>query len=268
MYKLIALDLDGTLLNSEKMITTKTAQALIELKDNGIKIVLASARPYNRMKDYLSQLELLTNEQYTISFNGAFVTNNAETEILISKHFSLQQITELLKLGSKFKTTIFMYSKSTIYSNEDHVVYRTHFPEVDFQVTDLNKLNFHELEIFKAVFIDSPEHISDFKSKLTPELYNKFEITSSELTNIEFACKGIKKSKALEVIGQKLNIELSEMAAFGDQQNDLEMLQTVGFGVAMGNAPSHVKENANYVTTSNNEDGVAAALALIYKQGE
>ena len=107
MYKLIAIDCDGTLLNSKKEISPRTIQAIKIAKNSGAKVVLATARPFYRLKKYLKQLDLLTDDQYTICFNGGMVVNNTETETVFLRCFSKKHTYELIKTGLKFNTKIF-----------------------------------------------------------------------------------------------------------------------------------------------------------------
>ena len=105
------------------------------------------------------------------------------------------------------------------------------------------------------------------KQKLPQELYQKYEITSSVPEYIEFVKKGITKSKALDFICQKCNIHKSEVIAIGDADNDLEMINFAGLGVAMGNATNSLKEKADYITSSNNDDGVAKVIEKYILKG-
>ena len=108
--------------------------------------------------------------------------------------------------------------------------------------------------------MDKPERIIEIRNNLSKEIINQYEVTSSIPEYIEFVKKGIKKSEAIKFIMNKCKIEQEEVIAIGDGENDIEMLRFAGLGVAMGNADNYVKENADYITTSNNDDGVGNVI--------
>lgn len=263
MYKLIAIDCDGTLLNSKREITERTVNAIKMARDSGIKIVLASARPSYRLKQFLEPLGLLSSDQYLISFNGGLVCNNTYDEILFSKSIPTDEVLELIKFGHHFETKVFIYAQDCIYSDVDEKTYQRNNPDVNFKVVDFNDLDFSKIPIYKAVYLNSAEDTKRIRASLPYEFLSNFETSSSVPQYIEFVNKGITKSHALECIGDKLGIKASEMVAFGDQENDLAMLQYVGYSVAMGNATDEVKKQVDYVTASNDEDGVALVIEKI-----
>lgn len=260
MYKLIALDCDGTLLNSRKEITERTVSVINVAKSAGLKIVLASARPFYRLRPFVDKLGITSDDQYSIAFNGGLIVNNTELNILFSGGFTNSQVIELLMLGNEYKTAMFLYSKDGIFSNVNDEKYKKRNPEVNFSVVDLLNFDFSNIQIYKIAYVNSPEKTQVLRGKLPSYLYNKYEISSSVPQFVEFVSKGITKSGALEYVGKKLNITSSEMVAFGDQDNDIPMLRYVGLSVAMGNATEEVKSCSDYTTTSNDEDGVALAI--------
>jgi len=263
MYKLIAIDCDGTLLNSKREISKRTVTAIKAARDSGVKIVLASARPSYRLKQFLEPLGLVTSDQYLVSFNGGLVCNNTYSEILFSKAISTKIVLELIKFGHQFKTKVFIYAQDCIYSDVDEETYQRNNPDVNFKVVNFNDLDFSKISIYKAVYLNSAEDTKRIRSSLPDEFLSNFETSSSVPQYIEFVSKGITKSHALEYIGDKLRIKASEMVAFGDQENDLAMLQYVGYSVAMGNATDEVKKQVDFVTASNDEDGVALVVEKI-----
>jgi Cof subfamily protein (haloacid dehalogenase superfamily) len=266
MYKLIALDCDGTLLNSSGEITQKTAKTIKAVKNRGVKIVIASARPFYRLKRYLEQLDILSSDQYSIAFNGGLVINNLGDDILFSKNFTHDQVLELINISHNFNTKVILYAQNGIYSNIDEERYQRNNPEANFEVIDFNKLDYTENKIFKVVFLSSNDDTIQIRSRLSKDIYNKYEVSSSVPEYIEFVSKGITKSHSLELIANKFGIKPEEIIAFGDQENDLAMLNYAGYSVAMGNATENVKEKVNYITSSNNEDGIASAIEKIILQ--
>lgn len=260
MYKLVALDCDGTLLNSKKEITERTILALNEAKEKGIKIVLASARPFYRLTPFVTRLGLLSDDQYTIAFNGGLVMNNTGKEVIFSEGFSYEQVKELIGFGHEHKTAMFLYLKDCILSNVNDEKYKKKNPDVQFNVVNFADTDFTSVQIFKIAYVNIPERTKELRTELPLEFNSRYEISSSVPQFIEFVNKGITKSGALKLIGEKCEISCDEMLAFGDEDNDIPMFQLVGYSVAMGNATDEVKKCADYITGSNDGEGVAQAI--------
>lgn len=260
MYKLIVLDCDGTLLNSSKKITERTIAALKSVLNRNVKIMIASARPFYRLKPILSQLELVRDDQYTIAFNGALVVNNTECEVLFSASFNDEQIKELIGIGDSFSTKMFLYSKDAIYSNMDDEKYRLKNPDVNFNVVSLQDLDYSRIAIYKIAYVNTPEETEKLKARLPQYIFEKYEISSSVPQFVEIVNKGVTKAGALALIEKRIGIKSSEILAFGDCDNGITMLKYAGGSVVMGNASDNIKSYATYVTTSNDEDGVAVAI--------
>lgn len=258
MYKLIVLDCDGTLLNSKKEISERTSSTLKAVISKGVKVMIASARPFYRLKPILKQLGIDMCDQYTISFNGGLITNNTESETVFSSGFSIQQIKEVISTGAVLGTNMFLYARDAVFSNINDEKYKKNNPDVSFNVVDL--YNFNLEQIYKIAYVNTPEETLKLRTKLPVEILDNYEITSSVPQFIEIVPKGITKSGALKIIGQRLGIESKDIIAFGDQENDIPMIAYAGCGVAMGNSPNIVKDKASFITTTNDEDGVAVAI--------
>ena len=267
MIKLIVLDCDGTLLNSYGKITPKTRNLLQTCCGRNIKVMLASARPFYRVVPFLRYLNIEQSSQYTISFNGGLVTNNTGTEIIRSCPFEVEQISELTDIGVSMDAEIFLYSNNQVFSNRDDAIYRKDNPDANFCVADLKKLDFCMYPVFKITYVSSPEERDALRAALPSRLFDQYEISGSDVRFIEMARRGATKGNALCEVSRMLEILPEEIMAFGDQDNDISMLRYAGIGVAMGNAPQIVKNNADYITTSNNEEGVAKALEYYLKKG-
>lgn len=118
MYKLVAIDIDGTLVNDNKELTQKTINAIKEAKENDVKIVLSSARAFVKIRDYLKELNLIEENQYTITFNGAVVVENKSEKVLFSNEFTSEEIYELIDISRKLDTNIFLYTMNSAYAEE------------------------------------------------------------------------------------------------------------------------------------------------------
>lgn len=260
-YKLVAIDVDGTLVNDEKKLTQKTIDAIKRVKNN-TKIVISSARSFHRVKKYLEQLNLLQNNQYTIVFNGSVIIENKSEKVLLSDHFAEKEVNELIDLSIQLRIPIFLYSMDNVFVEKlpKIVEYSKNFEKVIFNKGKFSNIDFNSEKIYKILFVDEYRNISKIRKELPKEMFLKYSITGSIPECIEFVKKGSTKKKALKYICKKCNIEKEEIISIGDGDNDLEMISYAGLGVAMENATKLLKDNANYITASNNDDGVAKVL--------
>ena len=264
MYKLIATDLDGTLVTDDKNLTDRTIENVKKALKKNVKIMISSARAFYRLERYIDELDLRRENQYTICFNGAMIVENITGEVLYSKNLDKQEVNELISLGKQLNVPIMLYSKNAHCAEEipEVIQKNKNSKGLNLKIENFNKLDFDKEEnyIYKIVFMDKPERIIEIRNNLSKEIINQYEVTSSIPEYIEFVKKGIKKSEAIKFIMNKCKIEQEEVIAIGDGENDIEMLRFAGLGVALGNADNYVKENADYITTSNNDDGVGNVI--------
>lgn len=260
MYKLIVLDCDGTLLNSKKEITEKTLTVLRTVTARGIKVMLASARPFYRLKPILRLLCMDKSDQYSISFNGGLITNNIESETVFSGCFSTQEVKDIISIGDALHTNMFLYVRNGIFSNVNDEKYKQKNPDVTFEVINFSSADLELAPIYKIAYVNTPEETLRLRAKLQPQMFRDYEISSSVPQFVEIVPKGITKAKALGIVCKRLDITPEEIIAFGDQDNDIPLLDYAGCSIAMGNSPNAVKERATFITSTNDEDGVAVAL--------
>lgn len=264
MYKLIATDLDGTLVTDDKKLTDSTIKNVKRALKKNVKIIISSARAFYRLERYIDELDLRKENQYTICFNGAMIVENITGEVLYSKNLDKQEVNELISLGKQLNVPIMLYSKSAHRAEAiPEVIQKNENSKgMNLKIENFNEIDFDKEEnyIYKIVFMDKPEKIIEIRKKLLKEIIDKYEVTSSVPEYIEFVKKGIKKSEAIKFIMDKCKIKQEEVIAIGDGENDVEMLRFAGLGIAMDNANHYVKENADYITTSNNDDGVGNVI--------
>lgn len=265
MYKLVAIDLDGTLVTDEKELTKKTIEVIKEISKQGVKVMISSGRAFYRLEKFIDALDLRKENQCTICFNGGIIVENTTKELLYSQNLDAKEVEELIQLGKALRLPIMIYARDTHYVEAIPEVVRKNTKNLkgmNLKVVNFNQLNFNKPQnyIYKVCFIDKPEKIIEKREQISKEMFEKYEITSSVPEYLEIVKKGIKKSEAIKVVMEKYNIKRDEVMAIGDGENDIEMLDFAGLGIAMENASDFVKEFANDVTTSNNQDGVANAI--------
>lgn len=273
MYKLVAIDLDGTLVTDEKELTKKTVEVIKEASKKGVKIMISSGRSFYRLERFIDALDLRKENQCTICFNGGMIVENKTKEMLYSKSLDAEEVEELIQLGKALRLPIMIYTRDTHYVETIPEVVRKNTKNLkgmNLKVVNFNQINFKKPEnyIYKVCFIDKPEKIIEKRKQISEEILKKYEITSSVPEYLEIVKKGIKKSEAIKVVMEKYDIKQDEVMAIGDGENDVEMLDFAGLGIAMENASDFVKGFANDVTTSNNHDGVANAIEKYILSGE
>ncbi len=264
MYKLIATDLDGTLVTDDKNLTDRTIENVKKALKKNVKIMISSARAFYRLERYIDELDLRKENQYTICFNGAIIVENITGKVLYSKNLDKQEVNELINLGKELNISIMLYSKNAHRAEKIPEVIKKNKNSkgMNLKIENFNEIDFDKEDnyIYKIVFMDKSEKITEVRRNIPKEIGEKYEVTSSVPEYIEFVKKGIKKSEAIKFIMDKCKIEQEEVIAIGDGENDVEMLRFAGLGVAMDNADNYVKENADYITTSNNDDGVGKVI--------
>lgn len=248
MYKIAFIDLDGTLLNSQKQMSEFDCLVLKKASKQ-IKIVFASARGYNRIKPYVEQIGTNSNSNYTLAFNGGLLINNTEEIKLIDNCINPSNLNCLLNWCNEVVST----SEIFVYTYEKSL--------------KLQKGEVPSQTIYKVVIKDTSENILNLRNSIPNSITELFEITSSEPTRIEFVQKGITKKQAILTLLKHFNLSNKEMIAIGDGENDILMLDLAGMAIAMGNASTEVKNHANVVTDTNDNSGVGKALNKILNLG-
>lgn len=263
MYKIIALDMDETLLTSDKKITSKTVEAIAKAHEQGVKIVLASGRPHAGLIDYLKQLDIYNDNEYVLCFNGALVVH-AQSGKLISKCvLKGSDYKRIFQLAQKFNVHCHAFSTRQGLITDRPSQYTQ--LESDINHIDINYINpltdiDDDEDIIKVMFIDPPEIIAPIIKNVPVEFAQDYNIFRSSPFFLEFTNKAVDKGAGLKQLADYLGIKQAETMACGDQGNDLSMIKYAGLGVAMGNAITSVKEVANYITDTNDNDGVAKAI--------
>ncbi len=265
-YKLIAIDMDGTLLNSQNIVSKKNSEALYKAKEQGLYVILSTGRILTSALYYGQAIEL---GDPIIACNGAIVSSGNGDNILYDKSIEVEASKELIKLAEENHIYYHFYDRDTFYTREikDDVV--RFYDSYDDNLGD-HKMNIEVLDdpvkfldrkpsIYKFVFIDNDkEKLLDFRMKLS--YINGVEISSSWENNIEVMSSGISKGYGLKYLIDTLNIDKSQVVAIGDNENDIPMFKISGLSIAMGNGESTIKKNADIVTDTNDENGVAKAI--------
>ncbi len=262
MIKLCTIDLDGTLFDKNKNISKENIEAIKKAKENGCKIVIATGRPYNGVLPVLKKLDLLSEDDYVICYNGAKVFNVKTLEIIFSTTISGKDIKELYTESKRLNTFFHAFRK-----NEELITDR-HNPYTDVE-TRINKIidilfDFNDIkdddEFLKCMMVNEQSKITNAINNLNEKFKNKYSVVRSSNIFLEFLNSFTNKGSALEALANYLNIPISDTMAIGDAGNDIAMIKKAGIGVAMENSFDEVLKIADYITLSNENSGVAKAI--------
>ncbi|MBV3442680.1 Cof-type HAD-IIB family hydrolase [Prevotella copri] len=267
-YRAIALDLDGTLTNHDKVVTQKTREALLQAEAEGVVIILASGRPTYGIEPVAECLELDKRGGYILSYNGGNIVNAKTGEKLFAQFLPDEVIPILYRYAKEKNHALLGYAGNEII---------TEMPDDPYvkEESRINKMNIRKVEnLFEALephptkllMTGDPADMLKAENELSEILGDRMDIFRSAPFFLELVPKGIDKAKSLLRLLSKINLTPADMIAFGDGYNDLSMLKLAGMGVAMQNAAPEVRAEADYITLSNEEDGVAAALEHFSKK--
>lgn len=261
MYKLIALDMDGTLLREDKTISEATKKAIQQAKKKGVKVVLASGRPLEGIERYLEELDLLSEEDFVVSFNGAVVQKTKTKEIISHITLKGEDLKFLYELSKELGANIHAFSKEGCITPEltKYSILEGTINGIDVKVVDYNTIDNNE-EIIKIMMVEEPEILEKVISQLPKEVHEKYTVVRSAPYFLEFLNKKANKGAGVEALAQQLHIDSKDVICMGDAGNDEHMIRYAGLGVAMENAFEEIKEIADFVTKSNDEDGVAYVI--------
>ena len=287
MYKLVAIDLDGTMLNSYGIVTQNTKDVIEKVQEKGIEVIIASGRPIDSIKTIAKEIK---SEKYFISGNGAIIYDIKKDEIIYENTLKKSKILDIVKiceensiyyniytekeiLAKSLNYNVLYYYKENLNKEEKN---KTHIKIVE----DLYKyLEERDEKVIKVTICDNSKLIfnSILKKVKTIEEIEVLEVShmsrkmirqGTEEVPIEYyyteiSAKNVDKWNAIEILAEKLNVKREEIVAIGDNMNDEKMIKEAGLGIAMGQSSPKITKISNYITDSNNEEGVANALKYI-----
>lgn len=261
-YKAIVLDLDGTLTNSKKEITPRTKKALMKAQEQGVRVVLASGRPTHGIKPVAKELEIEKYDGYVLSFNGGTITHWPTKEVIFDQKLDPSFVPELYKAAKDNDFEILTPQGESIASSNIQDKYVQHEAFINklslIQYDDF--LNQVQYPINKCLIVGDPTRLAVLEKNLAKQMEGRMNIYRSADFFLECVPLGIDKAASLDRLFSKLGIKKEEVIACGDGHNDISMIQYAGLGVAMANADDEVKSQANFITLSNEEDGVATVV--------
>lgn len=266
-YEVLVLDVDGTLVNSKKEITKATKEAVIQCQQNGIKVVIASGRCTEGIRDQAEELELQNYGGYILSYNGGKITNFATGEVVYDITLPSGMIHELYDYAMEKHTGLLSYYHGSIVADradDPYILMDAKACDIPIYVPE----DFHKdvhFEVNKCILTGEPELLR----KLEPEAAEKYEgvlsVYRSEEFYLEMMPLGVDKAYGISKLLGRLGFSRNQMVCCGDGFNDLSMIEYAGLGVAMGNAHEDIRAKADYVAPTCDEDGVVDVIQRFIK---
>lgn len=290
MYKLIAIDLDGTLLNSYGVITENTKKIIKKVEEQGVNIILASGRPIDSIQAIANEIE---SKKYFIAGNGAIVYDIEKDEIIYENCLKKQKVLEIIKiceensigysiytekeiLTTALKYNVLYYHKENLKKPEDKKTKISIIQNMEEYIKNDNTSRYLKITVCdedKIVFdsiIRKLRNLKDIEVLDVSHMARKTIKQGTEEIAVEYyyteiSRKNVDKWNAIEFLAKKLEIDSKDIMAIGDNVNDKQMIENAGLGVAMGQSTPVITNVANEVTSSNNEEGVAKILQKHYR---
>lgn len=269
-YRAIALDLDGTLTNHDKEVTPITRQALMRAQKDGAHIILASGRPTYGIAPIADHLEIDKYNGYVLSYNGGKIVNWQTKEELYSNHLPNNVIPILYNYAKEKDYALLGYAGKEIITempDDKYVKEESRINKMEIRKVD-NLLESLESNPTKLLMTGDASLMIKAEEELAEIVGNRMDVFRSAPFFIELVPKGIDKAQSLNRLLELIGLSTNDMIAFGDGYNDLSMLKLAGVGVAMANAVPEVRAEADFITKSNEEDGVAFAIEKFYYEAD
>lgn len=271
--KVIIMDVDGTLTNTKKVVTPKTKAALLKAQEAGAILILASGRPTSGLTDLASELEMDKHHGLLVAFNGSKVMDCETMNVLFNQTMTVEEGQAVLNHMKNFDRVRPMIDKgdymyvTNVYDN--YITYNgAPFNVIEyesrggkFKLCEVDDLaTFADYPLNKILTTADPEYLQEHYEEMMAPFKDSLSCMFTGPFYFEFTAKGIDKAKALDTVLIPMGYKKEEMIAFGDGHNDASMVKYAGTGVAMANAVDALKEIADDITLSNDEDGIAQSL--------
>lgn len=261
-YEMLVLDLDGTLTNSQKKISPKTKEALMKVLESGKHVVLASGRPTYGIIPLAKELNLAKYGGYILSFNGAKIINCSTNQVIYNKLLLPEYITPIYNHVKGSGVNMITYQDQDIISAFRPVEETYKESKInDMPVKQVHDfISYVDFPINKLLITGDPDILVPMEQELKSKYHSVLNIFRSEPYFLEIMPQKIDKAHSLQRLLSSLNLTSDEMICCGDGYNDLTMIEYAGLGVAMANAQPAVLDKADYITKSNDEDGISHVI--------
>lgn len=266
-YKMLAVDMDGTLLKDNKEVSEINKEAIRKACLVGVKVVVCTGRIFTSAKAYA---KIIGSMAPIIASNGAYIREKDKNEVVYEKNLEKENLLKVVNMAKEggfyphIYTTHTIYTEKLIFTSRNYTTWNESLPEKDRViieiVDDLNDIiESDRYNFLKAVVMgDNIEELNKLRQKISSEV--EVSIMSSLPNNFEVTAFGTSKGKGVKILADFYGISKDEIICIGDSENDISMIEYAGLGVAMENSPKDIKAIADYVTDSNENDGVAKVI--------
>lgn len=257
-YKLVAVDLDGTLLNGYGALTPRTQTAIQAIRQQGVHFVVSTGRPLQGMEWIV---DIIGADAPLILFNGALVLSRVGGDTVFARNLRANDARAIWQLSNIRDITTVFWCEEKLYTNR-----RDEYSQAYSKISGVEPIvvssidEYAEAGIVKFVWLDEPARILKAQDQIDGTLPDSTVFHTSRPWFLEFVDSEVSKGLSLSKLGEYLNVGPSETMAIGDGENDLSMIRYAGCGVVVENASEHIREEADFITRSNDDDGVAYAL--------
>jgi Cof subfamily protein (haloacid dehalogenase superfamily) len=262
MYKLLAIDMDGTLLNSNRTISKGNKEAIKKAIEKGVRVVITSGRGLKGLDSFLNEVNLRGENQYLIANNGGTIYRTNDFECISYKGLDGRDLVKAHALSKEFGLNMIAYThKGAIAAEESEFTrFETEYVGYAVKILDFDSDIKDDDEITKILFSQTEELLAEKMLQIPKEFYSEYNVVKTMPIVLEVMNKDCNKGYGVKVLADKLGIKKEEIICIGDQANDIEMITYAGLGIAMGNAIEELKDIAQYITSDNDNDGVAKAI--------
>lgn len=261
--KLVAIDLDGTLLNEHHEINQPVIDSIKAARQAGVYVVLSTGRPLSGTKNQLDTLGLTNADDFIITYNGGLVLNTNTWDVIAEHRLTRENYLEIDELSRRLDVHLHCADKKAMYtSNRDispYTILESYLVDLPLHYRTPEEIAQSILPV-KMMMIDEPAILEAAFKKIPAEYFEKYTIVRSTPFFLEWLNPKASKGLALKELSEHLGIKQSEVMAIGDAENDLSMIEFAGIGVAMGNGSESIKAAADYTVATNLADGVKEAF--------
>lgn len=267
--KLIAIDLDGTLLHSDRTLSDENRQAVQAAKSAGVQVVLCTGRPLRSMHYLLDEIGLRDEEDIAITYNGGLIQKTSNGEIVNEITFNREECLDVYELGQSLGLPVNFIDLDYVYEPPYPAGAESIYMATNKKVPKKEALQFVDVlmdelpdpfKINKIVMSRPGEELDAVIPNIPAAYHEKYNIYKSQDFILEVLPQHVDKGYSMRLLGERLGLDKSQIMGIGDQENDLSLVENAGFGVAMDNAIARVKDAADYITKSNDENGVAHVI--------
>lgn len=268
-YKLIATDMDDTLLNKEHIITKENKDSIIMVQEKGVKFVLASGRPTFAMIDFAEELKMNKFGGYLLGFNGGEIIDLKEKKKIFDKSLNFSDIKTIYNEAISRNLSFLFYKDDTIYANELNIYTEEEIILTRMKykrIVDIDKLE--EMDTIKCMILGEPDKLTIAQKEIQEKYFDKYVVNISKPIFMEFTCKGINKGESLKKLCKILDFDTKDIACIGDSYNDMSMLEIAGLPIAVENAREDLKKISKFITTSNNNHAIKTVIDKFFFMGQ